>query len=73
MALCQVRTQNPAVVGCFTHRFGSGATVRLAPTATLAGYAPSWSGCDSVEGPNNTCIVTMTGEDRVFQITPVAQ
>jgi len=53
---------------CSTQRFPSGTTVRLAPANTIAGYDPSWSGCDSVTG--STCTLDLTA-DRVVTLTPV--
>jgi len=53
---------------CQTQRFPAGTTIRLAATGSVAGYVPSFTGCDSVT--NGICVLVLT-EDRAVSVSPV--
>lgn len=53
---------------CSTQRFAANETVRLGLMNSLTGYAPQWSGCDSVSA--GVCTVQLTG-DTTLSVKPV--
>jgi len=60
---------SPFPVTCQTQRFAAGATVRLEALGAPAGFVPTWSGCDSVDGA--VCTATMSAA-RTVAVTPVS-
>lgn len=60
--MCGGLTGTSTAIVCSTQRFGPAAAVRLGIIA-VAGYVPSWTGCDSVNA--GICTFTMTGARTV--------
>jgi hypothetical protein len=57
-----------SAIVCQTQRFASGDTAYIQASGAQPGYAPSWTGCDSVNG--SICTVQMTG-DRSIDVSQV--
>jgi len=63
-------TRSTLPATCHTQRFAAGATVHLAPFDAPSGFAPSWTGCDSVSAAG-VCTFKLTGV-RTIALTPAA-
>ena len=63
-------TRSTLPATCVTQRFAAGTTVHLEPFDMRSGFAPSWTGCDSVSAAG-VCTFKLT-DVRTIALTPVA-